>query len=919
MISKEGKALKILKFHESHSEWVRSFDLRPIKCLIVCRGPVRKEAMEVFDAIGIREYGILLSEKDSVVYPMTLAPELRGFRFKENIHRVPDYMGAGQEEKVKRIREIIQIALSHHYTHIFAGYGFMAEDAEFIEAIEQAGITFMGPASSVARQAGAKDQAKKIARKLNVSVTPGVDNISALALLQKAKDLAGLQKIASEQGLPFKKDEKLSLEEQAELLLEAGYAATKELVTIADLQEAALVESKKIWEKFPKNRIRYKYIGGGGGKGQRVVRTAEEVKVAVMEILAESKVLSPGSNRNFLIELNIENTRHNEIQVIGNGDWVLALGGRDCSLQMHEQKLLELSNTKELLLAEIKKAKGTPREPILKGDLKVLTEMEEQSEIFGKAVGLNSVSTFESIVDGENHFFMEMNTRIQVEHRVTEMAYKLKFTNPENKDDYFYVESLIEAMALLSLHGKRVPKPERVLRNISGGEVRINATNQSLQPHAGGVIQNWSPPVEYEIRDDQGIGTRDPDTNLFIHYRLAGAYDSNVALIVSYGNSRTENLERLAHILKVTVLRGEDLQTNLPMHYGLIHWILGKDAMFKPNTKFMLSYLAAIGALAEVIRDVDLDLLWEEVLKKAKTSEEKKILQRKLTLLTRPLKLLLSDPHRLSGFLGRYDGKSWKFSKNNVQFLKNPIEILNDLYLYLNLEEIPGKEPCHQIWDHDAEILNHALTFYADLNTHAGLQEKYSFWEKAFAENKNPAPEKLSDELWKKCLASHQGFQLGNDLLKILPRIGKSSGFLELGMDEELNAIVPEKFSNPESVNRLIKALNPLPKAKSDEIVAPMGGMFYSREAPNRPAMIKAGDHFQAGQPLFIIEVMKMFNQISAPFSGTIVEVYLEDSDGRIITKGQPIFKIRPDEMIREETEEEILARKKEVSLALLG
>lgn len=77
-----------IKFHESSSEWIRSFDLTGIKCLIVCRGPVRKEAMDVFDEIGIKEYGILLSEKDSVVYPMAFAPELRNFRFINNIHQI---------------------------------------------------------------------------------------------------------------------------------------------------------------------------------------------------------------------------------------------------------------------------------------------------------------------------------------------------------------------------------------------------------------------------------------------------------------------------------------------------------------------------------------------------------------------------------------------------------------------------------------------------------------------------------------------------------------------------------------------------------------------------------------------------------------------------------------------------------------
>ena len=68
-----------------------------------------------------------------------------------------------------------------------------------------------------------------------------------------------------------------------------------------------------------------------------------------MEVLAESKVTGAGDNRNFLIELNIEQTRHNEIQLLGNGEWCVSLGGRDCSLQMHEQKLVEVSLTQELL------------------------------------------------------------------------------------------------------------------------------------------------------------------------------------------------------------------------------------------------------------------------------------------------------------------------------------------------------------------------------------------------------------------------------------------------------------------------------------------------------------------------------------------------------------------------------------------
>ncbi|MBL7685520.1 MAG: acetyl-CoA carboxylase biotin carboxyl carrier protein subunit, partial [Deltaproteobacteria bacterium] len=212
----------------------------------------------------------------------------------------------------------------------------------------------------------------------------------------------------------------------------------------------------------------------------------------------------------------------------------------------------------------------------------------------------------------------------------------------------------------------------------------------------------------------------------------------------------------------------------------------------------------------------------------------------------------------------------------------------------------------------------HALSFYAELASRAGVKSSDDCMEDLFKNQKNPAPQKISEALWKHCLASHHGFQLGSELLKILPKIGKISQFLELNIDEKLNAIVPDLFSNPDSIHRLVKALNPPPKAKSDEIVSPMGGMFYSREAPHLPQMVQAGDHFEVGQPLFIIEVMKMFNKITAPFSGTIVESYLADSDGKIITKGQAIFKVKPDEMIQEETEEEILKRKKQVSLGLI-
>src|SRR5262245_26839355 len=204
------------RFQDAATPFQRSLSLQSIKCLIVCRGPVRKEAIDVFDQIGIAGYGMLLSEKDSIVYAKCLAPELRNFKFPENVHRIPEYMGSGQEEKTKRIGEIIAIAKDNGYTHIFAGYGFMAEDAEFVRAIEQSGVKFMGPSSHVADGAGAKDQAKKLARSIKVSVTPGVDNPSALALIRKVKDFAGLSKVVKDHGLAAELKAEKSLEENAE-------------------------------------------------------------------------------------------------------------------------------------------------------------------------------------------------------------------------------------------------------------------------------------------------------------------------------------------------------------------------------------------------------------------------------------------------------------------------------------------------------------------------------------------------------------------------------------------------------------------------------------------------------------------------------------------------------------------------------
>jgi biotin carboxyl carrier protein len=111
----------------------------------------------------------------------------------------------------------------------------------------------------------------------------------------------------------------------------------------------------------------------------------------------------------------------------------------------------------------------------------------------------------------------------------------------------------------------------------------------------------------------------------------------------------------------------------------------------------------------------------------------------------------------------------------------------------------------------------------------------------------------------------------------------------------------------------MAKVLVPPPVAKSDEILAESGGMFYARETPQHDPYVVEGGHFDEGDPLYIVEVMKMFNKVYAPFSGTIEKV-LVDEDGVIISKGQPLFKITPDEISVEESEGERRSRRREAT-----
>lgn len=906
----------------STSEWARSFACDDMSVLIVCRGPIRKEAIEVFREMGMRDVGILLSEKDSIGYPRALSPELRMME-PHRVHPVPDYTGASKDERMERIGDIIRICREHGYRHVFAGYGFMAEDATFVSLLEEAGLIFIGPGSHTQRAAGAKDEAKRTAIQNKVSVTPGVNNVTALTLLAKAPDRAALKKLAKTHNLsvPQLDDKKVELEDLADAVLDAGYAKQLDLYTIDELAAQVKVEAGRLLQENPGRRFRLKAIGGGGGKGQRIFSDAAVTPGLVREVLSEVKATGTGDNKNLLIELNIESTRHNEIQIVGNGQWCIALGGRDCSLQMYEQKLVEVSITREELeeaAASARSAGNSRKAKVLDTGHDVLVRMEEEAERFGLAVGLDSASTFECIVEGSRHFFMEVNTRIQVEHRVSELCYALRFTNPDDADDFFDVHSLVEAMALIAKHRSRLPRPGRVPREGAAVEIRLNATDRALNPAAGGVIISWSGPTEHEIRDDQGISIKNPDTDLFMRYRLAGAYDSNIALLLTTGAGREETYARILEILRRTSIRGVDLATNLEFHFGIVAWFAHRDVWAMPTTGFVVPYLTAVGELAAEASSIDFDHAFRQIARRHAAAAEKQgearvkatrsVLELKETLLERPLKMLIAEPHFLSAWLSEHR-RDFAIEDGRVAWKRNPVEVLGDTYHLLHLDPRPGEPAASLIWSHDQELLDTATAFYGRIAEQVPANTSWTELDRALTGQ--GAPQFGFDAAaWEKVRAAHAGHQLGLEILDFLPLIAETTGFYDLALTEDLGITIPDRLLDTAHQDAMRKVLVPPPMTRADEIVATMSGTYFSQESPEHPPFVTKGAHFDRNTALYVIEVMKMFNKVHPTFAGTIDEVLVEN--GAIVRKGQPLFKVTPDEQIVVEDPEEVARRNRE-------
>ncbi len=258
------------------------------------------------------------------------------------------------------------------------------------------------------------------------------------------------------------------------------------------------------------------------GRGMRVVHTGEELERAVLQ--AQEEARAAFGNPAVYIEKYIEEPKHVEVQVIGDGKRVLHLFERDCSIQRRHQKLLE-------------EAPSLLRDEVREGLLKSAVRLAEH-------VGYVSAGTLEFLVDREgNYYFIEMNTRIQVEHPVTEMVTGL---------DLIRMQFLIADGEPLRLRQEEVELKGHAI------EVRINAEDpdKGFRPAIGRIeTLHWP----------GGPGVR-VDSHLYTGYKVPPHYDSLLGKLIVWDTSRDRAIQRMRRALFETALEGPGLKTTIPFH-----------------------------------------------------------------------------------------------------------------------------------------------------------------------------------------------------------------------------------------------------------------------------------------------------------------------------------------------------------------
>lgn len=349
---------------------------------------------------------------------------------------------------------------------IHPGYGFLSENANFAEAVTDAGLVFIGPAPSVMREMGDKIAARRHMTRSGVPCLPGTEG--ALP-----ENRSAVETIAAQIGYP----------------------------------------------------VIIKAAAGGGGRGMRVVSEPAALEVAVEGAREEAR--RAFGNPAVYMEHFLCHPRHIEIQIIadthGNAVW---LGARDCSVQRRHQKLLEEAPASDI----------SPS---------VIAQLGERCAAACRDMGYVGAGTFEFLYENGSFFFIEMNTRLQVEHPVTEMTTGI---------------DIVETQLRVSM-GQPLPFTQTDIRTDGHAiECRITAENPDSFAPSPGVVSQWTPPG--------GPGVR-VDTHLYDNYRVPAHYDSLLAKIIVHGHNREDALARMRAALSETRIDG--ISTTIPLHARLMN------------------------------------------------------------------------------------------------------------------------------------------------------------------------------------------------------------------------------------------------------------------------------------------------------------------------------------------------------------
>jgi acetyl-CoA carboxylase, biotin carboxylase subunit len=359
---------------------------------------------------------------------------------------------APARESYLNIPRIIAAAEIAGADAIHPGYGFLAENAEFAETCAASNVTFIGPTAEQIRVMGDKAAARKAMTAVGVPIVPGTPG--------PVEDPDEAQAFAETIGFP----------------------------------------------------VIIKAAAGGGGKGMRVARDADEFARSFQ--LARSEALSAFGNGDVYVEKYLQRPRHIEFQILGDKHGnVIHLGERDCSVQRRHQKLIEESPSTAM----------TPELRARMGDAAVRG---------AKAIDYVGAGTIEMLLENGEFYFMEMNTRIQVEHPVTEMITGVDL-----------VKEQIRVAAGEALSVRELPPLRGHVI-----ECRVNAEDPSrnFQPSPGKIV-TFHPPG--------GIGVR-LDTHVYAGYTVPPFYDSMIAKVICQGRDRAEALRRMQIALESFIIEG---------------------------------------------------------------------------------------------------------------------------------------------------------------------------------------------------------------------------------------------------------------------------------------------------------------------------------------------------------------------------